>query len=65
MNTTVTISNLNNEDEDELPQYDYDSMDDDSSSKKYILVKNFKDSVNDVQNDIIKILEEMKKNFSK
>ena len=44
LTTVITINNLNNEDEDELPSYEYDSSDSKSSSKRYILVQNFKDA---------------------
>ena len=63
--TVITINNLNNEDEDELPSYEYDSSDSKSSSKRYILVQNFKDAKKEIEDDIIKILDEMKSNLSK
>ena len=65
MNTTITIKNLNNEDEDELPNYEYDSTDSKSSSKRYPLVQNFKESKKEVEADILKIMDEMKANLSK
>ena len=65
MNTTITIKNLNNEDEDELPSYEYDSTDSKSSSKRYPLVQNFKEAKKEVETDILKIMEEMKANLSK
>jgi len=65
LNTTITIKNLNNEDEDELPSYEYDSTDSKSSSKRYPLVQNFKEAKKDVEADILKIMEEMKANLSK
>ena len=65
MNTTITIKNLNNEDEDELPSYEYDSTDSKSSSKRYPLVQNFKEAKKEVEADILKIMEEMKANLSK
>ena len=65
MNTTITIKNLNNEDEDELPSYEYDSTDSKSSSKRYPLVQNFKEAEKEVEADILKIMEEMKANLSK
>ena len=65
MNTTITIKNLNNEDEDELPSYEYDSTDSKSSSKRYPLVQNFKEAKKEVEADILKIMEEMKANISK
>ena len=65
MNTTITIKNLKNEDEDELPSYEYDSTDSKSSSKRYPLVQNFKEAKKEVEADILKIMEEMKANLSK
>ena len=65
LTTVITIKNLNNEDEDELPSYEYDSSDSKSSSKRYILVQNFKDAKKEIEDDIIKILDEMKSNLSK
>ena len=65
MNTTITIKNLNNEDEDELPSYEYDSTDSKNSSKRYPLVQNFKEAKKEVEADILKIMEEMKANLSK
>ena len=65
LTTVITINNLNNEDEDELPSYEYDSSDSKSSSKRYILVQNFKDAKKEIEADIIKILDEMKSNLSK
>ena len=65
LETVVTIKNLNNEDEDELPQYDYDSSDSKSSSKRYPLVQNFKDMKKEIESDIRKIFNEMKSHYSK
>ena len=65
LETTITIKNLNNEDEDELPSYEYDSTDSKSSSKRYPLVQNFKDAKKEIEADIIKIFDEMKSNLSK
>ena len=65
MDTVITIKNLNNEDEDELPSYEYDSIDSKSSSKRYPLVQNFKDAKKEIEADIIKIFDEMKSNLSK
>ena len=65
LSTVITIKNLNNEDEDELPSYEYDSSDSNSSSKRYPLVKNFKDAKKEIEQDILKILEEMKAQLSK
>ena len=65
METEITISNLNNEDEDELPKYEYDSSDSKSSSKRFPLVQNFKNMKKDIEADIRKIFDEMKSQFSK
>ena len=65
MDTVITIKNLNNEDEDELPTYEYDSTDSKSSSKRYPLVQNFKEAKKEVEADILKIMDEMKANLSK
>jgi hypothetical protein len=65
LETVVTIKNLNNEDEDELPQYEYDSSDSKSSSKRYPLVQNFKDMKKEIESDIRKIFDEMKSHYSK
>jgi hypothetical protein len=65
LDTVITIKNLNNEDEDELPQYEYDSTDSKSSSKRYPLVQNFKDAMKEIEQDILKIFEEMKAQLSK
>jgi hypothetical protein len=65
LETVVTIKNLNNEDEDELPQYEYDSSDSKSSSKRYPLVQNFKDMKKEIESDIKKIFDEMKSHYSK
>ena len=65
LNTVITIKNLNNEDEDELPEYEYDSYDSKSSAKSYPLVKNFKDAKKEIEEDILKIFEEMKAQLSK
>ena len=65
METEITISNLNNEDEDELPKYEYDSSDSKSSSKRFPLVQNFKNMKKDIEADIQKIFDEMKSHFSK
>ena len=65
LDTEITISNLNNEDEDELPKYEYDSTDSKSSSKRFPLVQNFKDMKNEIESDIIKIFDEMKNYYSK
>ena len=65
METEITISNLNNEDEDELPKYEYDSSDSKRTSKLFPLVQNFKNMKKDIEADIRKIFDEMKSQFSK
>ncbi len=65
LETVVTIKNLNNEDEDELPQYEYDSTDSKSTSKRFPLVQNFKNMKKEIETDILKIFDEMKSHFSK
>ena len=40
--TSITMKEINNEDEDENFQYEFDSTDSKSSSKKYPLINNFK-----------------------
>ena len=65
LTTVITIKNLNNEDEDELPSYEYDSSDSNSSSKRYPLVQNFKDAKKEIEADILNILNEMKTHLSK
>ena len=64
LNTKITIQNLNNEDEDELPSYEFDSSDSKSSSKQYPLVQNFKATKSEIEADIKKIFDEMKNYFS-
>ena len=63
LETVVTIKNLNNEDEDELPQYEYDSSDSKSSSRKYPLINNFKSAKDEIEKDIRKIFNELKESF--
>ena len=65
LETEITISNLNNEDEDELPKYEYDSSDSKSTSKRFPLVQNFKNMKKYIEADIRKIFDEMKSQFSK
>ena len=65
LETEITISNLNNEDEDEIPKYEYDSSDSKSTSKRFPLVQNFKSMKKDIEADIRKIFDEMKSQFSK
>ena len=56
---------MNNEDEDELPEYEYDSSDSKSSSKTYPLIQCFKENKKEIEADILKILDEMKNHYSK
>ena len=56
---------MNNEDEDELAEFEFDSSDSKSSSKRYPLVQNFKSVKSDVESDIRKIFDEMKAQYSK
>ena len=56
---------MNNEDEDELAEYEFDSSDSKSSSKSYPLVQNFKSVKSEIESDIRKIFDEMKVQFSK
>ena len=65
LSTVVTIKNLNNEDEDELAEFEFDSSDSKSSSKRYPLVQNFKSVKSDIESDIRKIFDEMKAQYSK
>ena len=65
LDTVITIKNLNNEDEDELPQYEYDSTDSKSTSKRFPLVQNFKNMKKEIETDILKIFDEIKSHFSK
>lgn len=65
LSTCVTIKNLNNEDEDERPEFEYESGDSSSSSKRFPLVQNFKASIKEIEIDLRKIFEEMKNSMSK
>ena len=56
---------MNNEDEDELAEFEFDSSDSKSSSKRYPLVQNFKSVKSDIESDIRKIFDEMKAQYSK
>ena len=63
MDTVITIKNLNNEDEDELPTYEYDSTDSKSTSKRFPLVNNFKSAKDEVEKDIRNIFNALKESF--
>ena len=58
--TSITMKEINNEDEDENFQYEFDSTDSKSSSKKYPLINNFKSAKNEIEKDIRKIFNELK-----
>ena len=65
LETTVTIKEINNEDEDEHFQYEYDSSHTKSTSKKFPLVNNFKSAKDEVEKDIRNIFNALKKSFLK
>jgi hypothetical protein len=58
--TTITMKEINNEDEEEHFQYDFDSTDSKSTSKKYPLINNFKSAKDEIEKDIRKIFTELK-----
>ena len=60
LDTTITIKEINNEDEEEHFQYDFDSTDSKSTSKKYPLINNFKSAKDEIEKDIRKIFTELK-----
>ena len=63
LETTITIKEINNEDEDEHFQYEFDSIDSKSTSKKFPLVNNFKSAKDEVEKDIRKIFNALKESF--
>ena len=63
LETTITMKEINNEDEDEHFQYEFDSTDSKSTSKRFPLINNFKSAKNEIEKDIRKIFEELKKSF--
>ena len=63
--TTITMKEINNEDEEEHFQYEFDSTDNKSTSKKYPLINNFKSAKDEVEKDIRKIFNELKESFLK
>ena len=65
LTTTIKIKEINNEDEEEHVQYEYDSTDSKSTSKRFPLVNNFKSAKNEVEKDIRKIFNELKESFLK
>ena len=63
LETTITMKEINNEDEDEHFQYEFDSTDSKSTSKRFPLINNFKSAKDEIEKDIRKIFEELKKSF--
>ena len=63
LTTTITMKEINNEDEEEHFQYEFDSTDSKSSSKKYPLVNNFKSAKNEIEKDIRNIFNALKESF--
>ena len=63
LTTKITIKEINNADEDDHFQYEFDSTDSNSTSKKYPLINNFKSAKNDIEKDIRKIFSELKESF--
>ena len=61
LETTITMKEINNEDEDEHFQYEFDSTDSKSTSKRFPLINNFKSAKDEIEKDIRKIFEELKK----
>ena len=57
------MKEINNEDEDEHFQYEFDSTDSKSNSKRFPLINNFKSAKDEIEKDIRKIFEELKKSF--
>ena len=56
LETTITMKEINNEDEDEHFQYEFDSTDSKSTSKRFPLINNFKSAKDEIEKDIRKIL---------
>ena len=63
LTTTITMKEINNEDEEEHFQYEFDSSDSKSSSRKYPLINNFKSAKDEIEKDIRKIFNELKESF--
>ena len=61
--SVITIKEINNEDEDEHFQYEFDSSDSKSNSKKFPLINNFKSAKDEIEKDIRNIFEELKKSI--
>ncbi len=65
LETTITMKEINNEDEEEHFQYEFDSTDSKSSSKKFPLINNFKNAKNEIEEDIRNIFNALKESFLK
>ena len=65
LETTITMKEINNEDEEEHFQYEFDSSDSKSTSKKYPLINNFKNAKNEIEEDIRNIFNALKESFLK
>ena len=63
LTTTITMKEINNEDEEEHFQYEFDSSYSKSSSRKYPLINNFKSAKDEIEKDIRKIFNELKESF--
>ena len=63
LTTTITMKEINNEDEEEHFQYEFDSLDSKSSSRKYPLINNLKTAKDEIEKDIRKIFNELKESF--
>ena len=63
LTTTVTMKEINNEDDEEHFQYEFDSTDNNSSSKKYPLINNFKSAKNEIEKDIREIFAKLKESI--
>ena len=65
LDTTITIKEINNEDEEEHFQYDFDSTDSKSTSKKFPLINNFKSAKDEIEKDIRNMFKELKEDYLK
>ena len=65
LDTTITIKEINNEDEDEHFQYDFDSTDSKSTSKKFPLINNFKSAKDEIEKDIRNMFNQLKEDYLK
>ena len=59
------MKEINNEDEEEHFQYEFDSTDSKSTSKKYPLINNFKSAKAEIEKDIRNIFNALKEYFLK